>query len=45
MTLFMFWMTGSGLSIWTIMITVAMVMSPIKQIFTVNQGMYIISDK
>mmetsp|Transcript_46925 Transcript_46925/g.34356 ORF Transcript_46925/g.34356 Transcript_46925/m.34356 type:complete len:103 (+) Transcript_46925:197-505(+) len=38
MTLFMFWMTGNSMSIWTIMITVAFVMNPIKSIFTVNSA-------
>ena len=38
MTLFMFWMTGTSMSIWTIMISVAFVLNPIKQIFMVNQG-------
>ncbi len=37
-TLFMFWMTGTGMSIWTIMITVAFVLNPIKAIFGVNSG-------
>jgi hypothetical protein len=31
-------MTGTGLSIWTIMITCAFVMNPLKSIFGVNQG-------
>ncbi|CDW82357.1 UNKNOWN [Stylonychia lemnae] len=37
-TLFMFYMTGTGLSIWTIMITCAFVMNPLKSIFGVNQA-------
>ena len=35
-TLFMFWMTGNAMSIWTIMITIAFVFNPIKSIFSVN---------
>ena len=35
----MFWMTGSSMSIWTIMICVAFLLNPLKSIFTVNQGM------
>jgi len=38
MTLFMFWMTGTSMSVWTIMISMAFVLNPIKQIFMVNQG-------
>jgi len=38
MTLFMFYMIGNSLSIWTIMMTVAFVFNPIKSLFTVNQG-------
>mmetsp|Transcript_35751 Transcript_35751/g.34787 ORF Transcript_35751/g.34787 Transcript_35751/m.34787 type:complete len:94 (+) Transcript_35751:219-500(+) len=34
----MFWMTGTSMSIWTIMITVAFVMNPLKSIFTVNSA-------
>lgn len=34
----MFWMTGSSMSIWTIMICVAFLLNPLKSIFTVNQG-------
>lgn len=34
----MFWMTGTSMSIWTIMITIAFVMSPVKAIFGVNQA-------
>ena len=37
MTLFMFWMVGSNLSIWTIMITITFMINPIKQLFTVDQ--------
>jgi len=37
----MFYMTGTGLSIWTIMITCAFVMNPVKAIFAVNQGKFI----
>lgn len=36
MTLFMFWMTGTSMSIWTIMISMAFVLNPLKQIFGVN---------
>jgi hypothetical protein len=39
MTLFMLWMTGTSMSVWTIMLTIAFVVNPIKQIFMVNQGM------
>lgn len=39
MTLLMLWITGSDPSILTIMFTVSMVVSPIKQVFTVNKGM------
>ena len=37
-TLFMFWMTGNAMSIWTIMITIAFVLNPLKSIFGVNQA-------
>lgn len=43
MTLFMFYMTGTGLSIWTIMITIAMVTTPITSLFKVNTGNYLFS--
>ena len=38
MTLFMFWMTGSSISIWTLMITVSFLITPVKQLFGVNQA-------
>mmetsp|Transcript_21303 Transcript_21303/g.24495 ORF Transcript_21303/g.24495 Transcript_21303/m.24495 type:complete len:166 (-) Transcript_21303:36-533(-) len=38
MTLFMFWMTGNSISIWTLMITISFLISPFKQIFSVNQA-------
>ena len=38
MTLFMFWMVGSNLSLWTIMITISFVMNPIKQLFTIEEA-------
>lgn len=31
-------MTGTSMSIWTIMISIAFVLNPIKSIFAVNQG-------
>ena len=34
----MFWMTGTSMSVWTIMISIAFVLNPLKQIFMVNQG-------
>lgn len=34
----MFWMTGSSMSVWTIMICVAFMLNPLKSIFAVNQG-------
>ena len=45
MTLFMFWMTGSGISIWTIMITVSFLISPIRQLFSVNQAFAVFEGK
>ena len=36
MVLFIFWMTGSSLSIYTIMFTVQFAMTPFKAIFNVN---------
>jgi ER membrane protein complex subunit 4 len=38
MFLFMMWMTGSSLSIYTIMFTVQMVSGPFRAIFNVNQS-------
>jgi hypothetical protein len=35
-TLFMFWMTGTSMSIWTIMISISFVLNPLKQLFMVN---------
>lgn len=37
MLLFIFWMTGSSLSIYTIMFTVQMVSSPFSAVFNVNK--------
>ena len=37
MTLLMFWMTGSGISIWTLMITVSFLLNPVKQLFSIGQ--------
>jgi hypothetical protein len=41
----MFWMTGTSMSIWTIMITVAFVLNPVKAIFSVNQGKNSLNDQ
>ena len=38
MFMFMMWMTGSSLSIYTIMFTMQFAMSPFKAIFNVNQA-------
>ena len=38
MFLFIFWMTGSSLSIYTIMFTVQFAMTPFKAIFGVNEA-------
>ena len=38
----MFWMTGTSMSVWTIMISIAFVLNPLKQIFMVNQGKIIL---
>ena len=36
MMLFIFWMTGSGLSIYTIMFTMSLAMGPFKAFLNVN---------
>mmetsp|Transcript_16863 Transcript_16863/g.16523 ORF Transcript_16863/g.16523 Transcript_16863/m.16523 type:complete len:119 (+) Transcript_16863:7-363(+) len=36
MTLFMFWMSGSSVSIWTLMITISFLFSPVSQLFNVS---------
>lgn len=38
MNLFMMWMIGSSISIWTIMMTVMLVVSPTKALFEVNNA-------
>src|SRR6056300_131851 len=38
MFLFIFWMTGSGLSIYTIMFTMQLATTPFKALFNVNQA-------
>ena len=38
MMLFIFWMTGSGLSIYTIMFTMSLAMGPFKAFLNVNQA-------
>ena len=34
----MFWMVGNSVSIWTLMITISFLISPIKQLFSVGQA-------
>ena len=38
MTLFMFYMTGNNLSIFTIMITVAFLFRPLSELFSINKA-------
>ena len=45
MMLFIFWMTGSGLSIYTIMFTMQFAMSPFKAVFNVQTAFEPFQDK
>ncbi len=36
--MFMFWMIGNSLSIWTIMMIAMFVMNPLKSLFSLNQA-------
>ena len=45
MFLFIFWMTGSSLSIYTIMFTMSFATTPFKAIFNVNQAFKVFDNK